>query len=104
MRGKVGAAAAFLSKISPRKTVLYVCSYLQGRGGLGLGIVVRSMYSLTLDPPLKMKNPWTCRWFLMKIIGHSYEEASIFLTISGSSKVFSYLKKEIEISIDLSDQ
>ena len=51
MRGKVGAAAAFLSKISPRKTVLYVCSYLQGRGGLGLGIVVRSMYSLTHSRP-----------------------------------------------------
>ena len=57
MRGKVGAAAAFLSKISPRKTVLYVCSYLQGRGGLGLGIVVRSMYSLTLDPPLENEEP-----------------------------------------------
>ena len=57
MRGKVGAAAAFLSKISPRKTVLYVCSYLQGRGGLGLGIVVRSMYSLPLDPPLENEEP-----------------------------------------------
>ena len=48
IRGKVGAAAAFLSKISPRKTVLYVCSYLQGRGGLGLGIVCT--HSLSTPP------------------------------------------------------
>ena len=34
---------------------MYVLSYLQGRGGLGLGIVVHSMYSLSA--PLENEEP-----------------------------------------------
>ena len=34
---------------------MYVLSYLQGRGGLGLGIVVLSMYSLST--PLENEEP-----------------------------------------------